>query len=163
MTMGGNDIAGWAKNQIPTAQAMTEADQSAANLRAAINWVQQPGRFPAGVFFVFANVYEYTDTSGDLMSCPAASLAGMKGNWPEGAPAIVHLQEQYMKVAVDTKTDMIFLLEHFCGHGYRRDDPTLQCYRGPGTELWFDLTCIHPTPTGHGQLSDLFLHVIDGN
>jgi hypothetical protein len=162
MTMGGNDIAGWAKGQISAADAMTNADQTIANLRAAIDWVHAPGRFPNGVWFVFGNVYEYTDTSGDLSSCPAASLSGFKGNWAQGAPAIVHLQEGYMKAAVETGTDMMFLLEHFCGHGYKRDDPTLQCYRGPGTPLWFDLTCYHPNPTGHGQISDLFMNVIEG-
>ena len=67
-----------------------------------------------------------------------------------------------MKTAVDLQADMVFLLEHFCGHGYMRDDPTLQCYRGPNTELWFDLTCIHPTPNGHGQVANLFQEVIDG-
>ncbi len=162
MTMGGNDIAGLAKSQATTADAMTSVDQTIANLRAAIDWLKSPGRFPNGVWVVFANVYEYTDTSGDLASCPAASLSGFKGSWPEGAPAVVHLQEQYMKVAVDTGTDMMFLLEHFCGHGYKRDDPTLQCYRGPNTPLWFDLTCYHPNPDGHGQVADLFLNVING-
>lgn len=162
MTMGGNDIASWAKAKLSTADAMVEADASADRLRAAIDWLQAPGRFPNGVFVTFANVYEYTDTSGDLASCPASQLAGMSGSWPEGAPAIVHFQERYMQIATETKTDMVFLLEHFCGHGYRRDDATLQCYRGPGTALWFDLTCIHPTPTGHEQIANLFLDVIDG-
>ena len=121
------------------------------------------GRFPNGVYIVFANVYEYTDTSGDLASCPASSVAGMSGSWPTGAPAVVHFQERYMQIATETKTDMIFLLEHFCGHGYKRDDPTLQCYRGPNTPLWFDLTCYHPNPDGHGQIADRFLHVIQGS
>jgi len=162
MTMGGNDIASWARNKLNTADAIVQADASADRLRAAIDWLQAPGRFPNGVFVTFANVYEFTDTSGDLASCPASQLAGMSGTYPDGAPAIVHLQERYMQIAADTKTDMVFLLEHFCGHGYRRDDATLQCYRGPGSELWFDLTCIHPTPKGHEQVANLFLNVIDG-
>ena len=86
----------------------------------------------------------------------------MTGSWPEGAAAVVHFQERFMKIATDTKTDMIFLLEHFCGHGYRRNDPAGQCYRGPGAELWFDPTCIHPNPKGHERIADLFLKVIDG-
>ena len=162
MTMGGNDIASWAKNKLSTADAMVAADAAADRLRAAVDWLQTPGRFPNGVFVVFANVYEYTDTSGDLASCPAASVAGMSGSWPAGAPAIVHFQERFMEVATATKTDMIFLLEHFCGHGYKRNDASLQCYRGPGSELWFDLTCIHPTPKGHEQIANLFLQVVDG-
>ena len=162
MTMGGNDEHSWAKDKITAAQAMTEAQTTADNLRAAINWLRSPGRFTNGVYVVFANVYEYTDTSGDLGSCPAASLAGMSGQWSEGAPAVVHLEEQYMKVAVETKTDMMFMLEHFCGHGWKADDPSLQCYRGPNAERWIDLTCIHPTPAGHEQIALQFGKVIDG-
>jgi len=162
MTMGGNDIHAWAKNKISTAEAMVQADEAADKLRDTILYLQAPGRFPKGVNIVFANVYEFTDTSGDMASCPAATLAGMSGTWPAGAPAIVHFQERFMKIAADTKTDMIFLMEAFCGHGYKRNDPSLQCYRGPGAALWFDLTCIHPTPEGHKQIAKLFLDVVDG-
>lgn len=160
MTMGGNDIASWAKDKLTTAQATAAADTSAALLRGAIDWLKAPGRFVNGVYVVFANVYEYTDTSGDMASCPTATLAGMSGSWPQGKPAVVHFQEQYMKIAVETQTDMAFMLERFCGHGYKRKDASLQCYRGPGAELWFDATCIHPTPKGHAQIADMFLDVI---
>ena len=67
-----------------------------------------------------------------------------------------------MKVAVDTKIDMVFLQEDFCGHGYKNDDPGLQCYRGPNTPRWFDLTCIHPNPAGHAEIARLFRAIIDG-
>ncbi len=163
MTMGGNDISNWAKDGLDTPSAIAKADASAGLLRDAMTWLKDPVRFPNGVDVVLTNVYEYTDTSGDLLSCPAASLAGFKSNWPQGAPAIVHFQEQIMKVVVDTKIDMVFLLEHFCGHGYRRTDPSLQCYRGPNAELWFDLTCIHPNPAGHQQIANLFGNVIHGS
>jgi lysophospholipase L1-like esterase len=162
MTMGGNDIANWAKNGMTTAQATVAADAAAKLLRDAVLWLKTPGRFTKGVDVVFANVYEYTDASGDLLSCPTAILGGLSGNWPQGGPAVVHFQEQYMKLAVETKTDMVFLFEHFCGHGYRRNDATLQCYRGPNAELWFDSTCTHPSPTGHAQIADLFRKIIDG-
>lgn len=162
MTMGGNDIASWAKDDLDANAATAAADEAAGLLRDALAWVKDKNRFPNGSYFVFGNVYEYTDTSGDLLSCPSASLAGFKKNWPQGAPAVVHLQEQIMKAAVDFGGDVVFMLEHFCGHGFRRSDPTLQCYRGPSTEAWFDLTCIHPNPTGHAVLANLFKQVIDG-
>ena len=42
------------------------------------------------------------------------------------------------------------VLETFCGHGFHKDDPASQCYRGANTPLWFDpFTCIHPNTTGH--------------
>jgi hypothetical protein len=56
---------------------------------------------------------------------------------------------------------VIFMLEHFCGHGFHNEDPTTRCYRGPGTGRWFDLTCIHPNPTGHARIAEMFLAVID--
>jgi len=66
-----------------------------------------------------------------------------------------------MKTAVDTGTDMILLLEHFCGHGYRNDDPEAPCYLGPDAPRWFDLTCIHPNPAGHQELANMFQAVVD--
>ena len=53
------------------------------------------------------------------------------------------------------------MFENFCGHGFHANDPASPCYRGPGQENWFDLTCIHPTPTGHGELADWFLATIE--
>ena len=163
MTMGGNDIHSWAKDKVTSAQAIAEAQTVADNMRSAVDWLKAPGRFTNGVFVVFANVYEYTDTSGDLSSCPTASLAGMSGKWTEGTEAVVKLQEQYMKVAVDTKTDMMFMLEHFCGHGWNNDKASLQCYRGANAPRWIDATCIHPNPDGHEQISAQFMKIVEGN
>ena len=160
-TMGGNDIGSWAKKQLSAADATIKADASVQQLRDAVTWLKSPTHFPNGSYVVFGNVYEYTDGTGDLSSCPTASLAGFSGNWFQGAPAVAHFQEQYMKVAVDTQSDMVFMLENFCGHGYHHDDPASQCYRGPNTPIWFDLTCIHPNPDGHKQLADMFAAVID--
>ncbi|MBX3203491.1 MAG: hypothetical protein KF764_00420 [Labilithrix sp.] len=162
MTNGGNDIHAWAKSKLGTTAAIAEADAALLRLQTAVEWLKSPAHFPNGSFVVFANVYEYTDTSGDLSSCPTASLAGMSGSWPEGRPAVVHFEEGFMKVAVDTKTDMMFLLEHFCGRGFKRKDASLQCYRGANAPLWFDATCIHPTPDGHAQIALQFAKVIDG-
>ncbi len=163
MTMGGNDISNWAKDKLDAKTAIAEADKAVALLRAAMVWLKKdPKRFPAGVDVVLTNVYEYTDTTGDLMSCPTAAVSGMSGRWAEGAPAVVHFQEQIMKVAVDVGIDMVFLLEDFCGHGFKNDDPKNQCYRGPNTPRWFDLTCIHPNPAGHAEIARLFRAVIDG-
>jgi hypothetical protein len=55
---------------------------------------------------------------------------------------------------------MIFLLEDFCGHGFQRDNPRSPCYRGPGQDVWFDVTCIHPNPTGHDHVTEMFMAVV---
>lgn len=160
MTMGGNDVNAWMQDKLDEAQALAAADVAAGQMAAALHWLKDPAHFPKGSDVVFANVYEYTDTSGDLLSCPQAAAAGVSGKWTEGTKAVVRLQEEYLRLAVETGSDMIFLLESFCGHGYRRNDPSLQCYRGPNAELWFDLTCIHPTPKGHEVIANLFGDVI---
>jgi hypothetical protein len=110
---------------------------------------------------VFSNIYEFTDATGDLASCPAASVAGFGSvAAPQMTPAYLRSTEQYMRIAVEHHVDMVFSLENFCGHGFHRDDPNSVCYRGPDTEAWFDLTCIHPNPTGHAALARLFTTTI---
>ena len=167
-TMGGNDLASIAKdgaNGTPIDEVKAKAADAIQLQREAVQWfIDDPDKFPNGVFVVFANIYEFTDGTGDLMSCPAAGLGGFDKPWedPEQLKQLVlWINEQYMKVAVDTQTDMIFLLENFCGHGFKAGDPTSPCYRGPDQKTLFDLTCIHPTPDGHDLIRDLFTAVID--
>lgn len=103
------------------------------------------------------------DATGDVTSCAAAGFTDLE-NWdhPEWqAELVVWANEQFLKIAKDTGSDMVFMLEHFCGHGFRNDDPRGRCYRGPDTPRWFDLTCIHPNPTGHAVLADMFMDVIE--
>jgi hypothetical protein len=159
ITMGGNDIASYAKDHMPVDQALAEADLMLQQFRDAITWLKDPAHFPNGSFVVFANVYEFTDTSGQLDSCSLASAFGFSGTWLEGGAVLTHINEQYMKIAVDSDSDMIFMAEHFCGHGFRKDDAALQCYRGPNTPAYFDVTCIHPNAEGAGVIAGLFLEV----
>ena len=167
-TMGGNDLASIAKdgaNGKPIDEVMADAEKFIQLQREAVQWfVDDPNKFPNGVFVVFANIYEFTDGTGDLMSCPAAGLGGFDKPWQDPQQLkdlVLWINEQYMSVAVDTQTDMIFLLENFCGHGFKAGDPSSPCYRGPDNKTFFDLTCIHPTPDGHGLVKDLFTAVID--
>ena len=165
ITVGGNDGHAWAKDA-GAGKSMTaimkKVDQATKDMRAAVEWFTKiPKRFPNGVFVIFANVYEYTDGTGDLASCPLSILAGLSGKWPQGRKAYLKFNEQLVKIAVDTKTDVVFLLENFCGHGFKAKDPTNECYQGPKTETWFDLTCIHPNPTGHAQIAKMFMSVVN--
>lgn len=158
-TMGGNDIKSFAGDPLP--QAMAGVDQSIANLDAALGRLTDPSMFPNGSYVIFANVYEYTDMSGNLSSCLLANLIGLSGNWIEGAEALMHMHEGYMSAAIKYGVDMVFMQEHFCGHGYAAGDASLQCYRGPGAANWFDASCIHPTPEGHTQITGLFKSVVE--
>lgn len=166
-TMGGNDGAALAKDYldgVPLADILAELDAMVEQHEMAVDWlVGDPSKFPAGVFVVNANVYEFTDFTLDFLSCPAAGTAGFNSN-PENPDvllgSLVHINEEYMRIAEENGTDVVFMSEGFCGHGYHSDDPASPCYRGPGNENWFDLTCIHPNPTGHGELAQMFLDVI---
>lgn len=160
-TIGGNDIFAWAQDALSLDDALRESEIAAGLLGDTIAWFREAARFPNGVYIVFANPYEYTDATGDLASCELAVRLGITDNWISGADAVVHFQERFMEIAVEYQVDLVFSLEHFCGHGYHRDDPTSQCYRGPDAELWFDFTCIHPNSAGHAALADLFIAVID--
>ncbi len=168
MTMGGNDIASITQDGGGTSPAKTipqlwqETQDFVKLLGDTVAWLKDKQNVPGGVNVVFANMYEFTDGTGETNSCATASLGGIQP-WQDVtalADMVIWANEQYMKIAVDTQSDMIFMLESFCGHGYKRDDPTGPCYRGPNTPLWFDLTCIHPNAPGHSALADLFYTTI---
>jgi lysophospholipase L1-like esterase len=166
MTSGGNDVSSLAQDAIagvPIEDLWTTVEGFVALEREAVEWLTAPGQFPNGVFVVFANIYEFTDGTGDVMSCDVSGLAGFDQPVPnpaELAELILFANEQYMSIAVDTQTDMLFLLETFCGHGFGNEDPASPCYRGPDTPRWFDLTCIHPNPEGHGVIAGNFMSIV---
>jgi lysophospholipase L1-like esterase len=165
MTVGGNDMSAIAKAAMDgDSDQETEAKVTSAIalLEEAVHYlVDDPARFPSGVFVIFSNIYEYTDGVGDLLSCPTAILAGLGGSWPQGRPHYLRVNEQFVRIARQTNTDVLFLLENFCGHGFHAGDPNNECYRGPDARTWFDLTCIHPNPEGHAAIADMLLAVVD--
>jgi lysophospholipase L1-like esterase len=167
MTMGGNDVSSITQDGIdgvPIPDIWDDVRQFVRYQEDAVLWLKEPGRFPNGVFVVFANMFEFTDGTGDVTACPSAELAGFSAAWDDPsilADMVIYAEEQYMRIAVETGTDMIFMLEEFCGHGFNHDDPSAPCYRGPGTPRWFDLTCIHPNPDGHRVIADMFMAVVD--
>ncbi len=169
MTAGGNDIFKWAQDLVAGAsieELWTKAEAAAQDIEDAIHWaVDDPTTFPNGVYVVFANTFEFTDldSGNDLATCPGANLISM--DWalvdPEFSAMASWFMSEYLRIAVDTGTDMVFMGEHFCGHGYMYNQPAGRCYRGPGAELWLDFTCMHPGGPGHAGIADLFLAVVD--
>lgn len=170
-TMGGNDVSkvsqvgGEASPEevaagYPTAWALAES--TITFLEEALLWLKDPQRFPNGSYVIFANPFEFTDGTGETSACPVASLAGYQ-QWADPSAQetiVIWMLEQYMRLAVETQTDMVWMLEHFCGHGWvaagPNPDPANRCYRGEGTEIWFDETCIHPNPAGHHAIFEMF-------
>ena len=164
MTVGGNDLNSLTQGFMEgksDEELWEETQEFMGLMRQSVEWLKDPERFPAGVDVIFSNLYEFTDGTGDVTSCPTAGLAGYGEavSNPALAEMVVWSMEQYMSIAVDTQSDMLFLLETFCGHGFNRDNPEARCY-SPGNELWFDLTCIHPNPAGHAAIADMFADVV---
>lgn len=167
MTMGGNDIAAFTKdgaNGTPVEQVTADVAAIVERLRNAILLLKDPAVFPGGVDVIFTNNFEFTDATGDVASCPAAAAAGFDRPWEDPralADLVVWMMEQYLALAVESNSDLVFVLESFCGHGFHHDDPANGCFRGPDAERWFDLTCIHPNPTGHAKLADMIVDIVD--
>ncbi len=164
MTMGGNDMSEFQQQGQDGAtleQSLAEAGTFLGHMERALQFLKDPVRFPNGSSVLFTTLYEFTDGTGDVNSCLAARLVGLNGLWPDGPTVLIHVNEQLMRLAVQHNADILLLMEHFCGHGFRNDDENARCYRGPDTPRWFDLTCIHPNPTGHAILADMFMGLVE--
>jgi len=170
-TIGGNDISkitqegGDASDEEVAAgypKAWELAESTIQYLKEALEWIGDPANFPNGSYVIFTNPFEFTDGSGDVSTCAAASIAGYK-TWANPAvlkEIVLYITEQYTKLAVDTQTDVLWMLEQFCGHGFATTgefaDTSNQCYLGPDAELYFDETCTHPSPAGHKAIFKMF-------
>lgn len=168
MTIGGNDIYSLLEDVgagVDEATLRATYERATSLLRDAVTWIKEPGRFPNGVYVVFGNTYDFTDHDGalDMASCDGAQLIGM--DRPLTNPILQDIladaQEEYLSIAVDTQSDMMFLGETFCGHGYNAADSSSRCYRGRGADLWLDFTCEHPNASGHDAIRDMVMAVID--
>jgi lysophospholipase L1-like esterase len=169
MTVGGNDLFSWAQDLAAgddPARVWQDAESAVADMEAAMMWLtEDPGRFPGGLSVIFANTYEFTDldSARDLSTCPGALLIDVDEGLehPDFHAMVAWMMDEYMRIAVETGTDMIFLGEQTCGHGYNNEDEDGRCYRGPDAELWFDETCMHPSADGHAAIAEMFLSVVD--
>jgi lysophospholipase L1-like esterase len=167
-TMGGNDLLALgdiATSGSDTAEMLNLLEDVVEYQREAISFFkeQEATLFPAGVDIIFTNNYEYTDGTGNFGSCVAAETLGFDYEISSWALGYLTINEAYMELAVETSTDMVFLMENFCGHGFYSDDPDNGCYIGPETERYFDPSCIHPSPAGHEALASLFDQVVGGD
>ena len=164
MTMGGNDINVITQNvvqQKPQDDIWQTAQDTVEHVDKGMAWLQDP-KFTKGIDIVFANLYEFTDGTGDATACPLADVVNLNVDVddPFLEEVIMWLEREYFEVAKRYNIDMLFLQENFCGHGFHHDDPTTRCYLGPDAEMWFDNTCLHPNPIGHEQIADMFYAVI---
>ena len=164
MTMGGNDLSTITQDIIegqPQESIWRLADRAVRNLDQGFAWLREP-RFTGRLQLVFSNLYEFTDGTGDAAACPMAEIFDLNVDVddPFLEEIIIWLESQYFELAKRYDFDMLFMQENFCGHGFHNDNPDGRCYLGPNTERWFDNTCLHPNPTGHAKIAELFWNVI---
>ncbi len=167
ITVGGNDLFALVEDYhagIPVGDLWLEVEAEVARIEEAVSWIKSDKtRFPGEMFVVFANIYEFTDGMGNVDACPGAESLGYVYDLsaPELVDMIRYYEEGYMRVAVETGSDMVFMSEGFCGHGYNAEDPTGPCYREDDRELWFDMTCFHPNDAGHTAIAEMFLSTVE--
>ena len=164
-TSGGNDLSRIASDASEGAtfnELLDTANSAIQHLEDTFAFFTDEKNFPNGSTVVFGNIYEFTDATGEVESCDLSGLAGFSAIPPDANALLIvaHLESEYARLSVEYGVDMTFMFEHFCGHGFNADLEDGPCYRGPGNENWFDLTCIHPNPTGHGVLADMFFETI---
>ena len=114
-TNGGNDLFAAAEAVL---EGGSDADGLAVLSRAvdyheqALQWFRDhPERFPGGVHIIMANVYEFTDTTGDLSACDYADPFGFGGQIDAAVTATEYLNAEWGRVAAETRTDMLFMNE----------------------------------------------------
>lgn len=164
-TIGGNDLVDFVQMSADgdsDEMVWQRAEETITALDAAVMHLKDPNVYPAGNLVLFATPFEYTDWFGDITSCAAASASGLS---EISSPTLLQdimnwLSVEYLRIAESHGADVVFLLEEFCGHGFRRDDPSGPCYRGEDAERWFDLTCIHPNAAGHAAILNRFQAIL---
>lgn len=162
ITSGGNDMVQLAFQKVTYAAARPSVDKFVGQLRTALAYLKDPQRFPAGSHVIYANVYEFTDGTGQMDSCEFAALAGLKGVWLDGLQAYAYMEMEYMRAAIEFGADMLFLEEMFCGHGHNAEDQSGPCFEVHETsELWIATDCIHPNREGHAAIADGFFAVVN--
>jgi len=168
----------------PSVRAM--AQEALVHLEEAIRYMTDPARFPNGSYVVVGGPFEFTDGTGLVDQCQpqgldipgignidlswltlnVAALVGFE-QWadPTALRAIIsEFVEGYMRIVVTYGADYVWVMEHFCGHGYvaagGEPDMANSCYRADDPSLWFDASCTHPNDAGHEALFRLFRDVI---
>lgn len=158
-TSGGNDVFPLALGRRSVERAQGDVERIVGELRDALAFLTDPENTPGGVRIIYANIYEFTDATGNLESCQR--LAGvLRGVWLDGITIYGQLQNGYAQAAVDFGADMMFLEEPFCGHGHNRLDPEGPCFFRAG-DLWLDDDCIHPNGLGHTKIYESFRTIIE--
>lgn len=170
MTVGGNDLYNLLDHlktgDVDEATIRAEWAEAITDLEDAIHWLKDdPTMFPGGIDVIVADIFDVTDatSAADIADCEGAQLIGLSEPLvdPLTAELAIQWEQALLTLAVDTDIDVAFMGETFCGHGYNWDDTAGRCYRGGDPNIYFDVSCEHPSPYGHTAIAEMMLGVID--
>ena len=153
LTIGGNDLQSAIGGGDPTGRLLTEA---LANIRAMVEFFQDPGRFPDGSSIYLANVYDPSDGVARIATC----FFGL--SLPQLVSALDVWSERYMELGREMGFAVVDTLGAFHGHGPHSSDMSNPFYDAEDPTMWFS-DCIHPNPRGHHELRRLFYEAMDGS
>lgn len=150
-TIGGNDTLA----SIFSGDLEAATDAFLADLQTITDFFLDPVRFPDGTYLAIANVYDPTDTTGQVDECfYGLNLSALQDDFDR-------FNERTREAAVRNGWAWVDLHGHFVGHGFRYDEDGFWADPDDPT-LWFQDDCIHPNVRGHHEVRRLFLSAIDG-
>lgn len=153
VTIAGNDVQGLIYN---TDEVDAVIADILDNLEATYDFFEDPVRFPDGVWFYLANVYEPSDGVGQADAC----FFGLELS--EVLTALGQVNDAVRDQAEERGIAWLDMRGHFNGHGYYADDPTNPYYHPDDPTLWFASDCIHPNDRGHHEIRRLFWYALAG-
>lgn len=152
-TIGGNDLQ---RALLPGSNASSVANQALENFGDILGWLQNPSRFPDGVFIYATNVYEPTDGVGQTPGC----FMGI--DFSDKMETFDNFNADLRALGESEGVAILDLRGHFLGHGFHADADTLDAYDAEDPTEWFASDCIHPNNRGHHEVRRLFDAAIRG-
>ena len=153
-TIGGNDMQ---RALAPGANAEQVANGTLARFEQIVGWLQNPSRFPDGLYVYATNVHEPSDGEGSTPSC----FFGI--DYADKLPALEAYNEDLRAFAAEAGIAVLDLRGHFLGHGFYSEAAGSAAYDADDPTRWFDRDCIHPNDRGHHELRRLLHAAITGS
>jgi len=167
MTTGGNDLFNLLeeiRDGVDPGESEVQWQTAIEHLQDAVHFLKNSEDFPGGIHLVVANIFDVTDETAarDIAECTGPEWIGLYDPLldPFTHDLVIAWQEEVAALVAETGSDLVFMGEQFCGHGYNHADAAGRCYRGGVSEVWFDLTCMHPSSAGHEAISEMFMATI---
>ena len=153
MTVGGNDLQSVLMNP---SGVDARLEKTVDNWRKIAAYFLDEQRFPEGSTVLMANVYEPTDSVGQVGNCfyglDISSLL----------PSLHDANTQLRGLAKELGFSALDMRGTFLGHGFHYNDPTTPYYNADDPSLWIANSCTHPNPRGHHEIRSMFWRAIEG-